>query len=298
MNVEVISGKKAFVVTKHHFVLQAWAELRQTLPTAPILITLDHHTDTAPAFRAHLHRTRMHDPQVHGIDHFCRLMDQKLHRIDYHNPQSIVDAVLHLNHDEHIHAAIQAGILNHAYAISYSDFCGTPRRQFRHMSSEERAAAFFSLGDDDAPFDLPPDRIFHVPSECAVDCPATTHTDACYVEHSAQAIENDYLARKFVHIAEMSAVFGIANVLDHPFILDIDLDYFHSARSIEPKNPSLFYELIRRAIAVTIATEPDFVGYERLSGETITAELLLARLRQHIVAALAPPKNSAQASSA
>lgn len=36
-----------------------------------------------------------------------------------------------------------------------------------------------------------------------------------------------------------------------PYVLDIDLDYFHSEDAIEPGDAATFYRLVRNAVAVT-----------------------------------------------
>jgi hypothetical protein len=85
----------------------------------------------------------------------------------------------------------------------------------------------------------------------------------------------------------MSATVGIDDITNQPFILDVDLDYFHTEKSIEPNDPTVFYELIKKAYVITVATEPKFIGYEKLRGENITADSLLKRLLKHFEKALA-----------
>ena len=73
-----------------------------------------------------------------------------------------------------------------------------------------------------------------------------------------------------------------------PYILDIDLDVFHTVASIEPKDASTFHRLIRGALAITIATEAECV--EELWHEEEEAKLaagdLLSRLLGHVEQAL------------
>jgi hypothetical protein len=137
----------------------------------------------------------------------------------------------------------------------------------------------------EGPYDVPESKIFHVGSGCAVGCEKRSHDEECDTEHRAQAIESHYLQVKLEQIKEMALTFGITDVLNQAFVLDIDLDYFGSDRSIAPRDPAVFYNLIRRSVAITIATEPRFVRLERLPGETITAETLLPQLKQHIARA-------------
>jgi hypothetical protein len=84
----------------------------------------------------------------------------------------------------------------------------------------------------------------------------------------------------------MAKAIGLSNVDAKPYILDIDLDYFHSEKSINPTDTTAFYRLIRNSVAVTIATEPECVEYLRLDGSAVTAPMLLDRLKEHIKAAM------------
>ena len=84
----------------------------------------------------------------------------------------------------------------------------------------------------------------------------------------------------------MSRSVGIDHLEAQPYILDIDLDVFHSRQAIEPADRTTFYRLIRNAVAITVATEAECVEDLKFDGETIDAEFLLARLMEHIKAAL------------
>jgi hypothetical protein len=264
LTVQEISGKKVYIVMKHQAVLEAWADIRKTLSKAPILITLDHHTDTILAFNRHLCVSGRHKVDAQSWEHIFALAEEDCQKIKVNDRASVIDAVGRLNNDEHIDAAIRAGIIDHAYVISYSESYGEPR-----------------VADGEA-YERPYNGIFQLKSGCTVGCKPSTHTDDCYLEHSAQAIETIYLQDKLNTIRRMSQALGISNVLEERFVFDVDLDYFHSARSIAPKDPTRFYDLIRRAIAITVATESRFVQSERLPGESITADWLLERLKEHI----------------
>lgn len=250
---EMIGQKPVYVVAKHQFVLSPWAEVRRQLAKPPILITLDHHTDTRFAFGTFAYSQKHYDDRGSAITPE-KVIRTELERINFEDPRTIEAAISHLENDEHISAAIESRILDHAYAITFREEKGDPLAE----------------------------RIFHVPPGCWVGCTASQHDQACHVEQSAQAIESKYLASKLQCIAEISPSFGVSNVLDESFILDIDLDYFHSERSILPKDSSLIYRLIQRSIAITIATEALCVFSHRLPGESITPDWLLQKLKEHI----------------
>ena len=72
-----------------------------------------------------------------------------------------------------------------------------------------------------------------------------------------------------------------------PYILDIDLDAFHSRKAITPDDPSTLHRLIRNAVAITIATEPECVDeLWHDEADRMDSNDLLAELIRHIEAAL------------
>jgi hypothetical protein len=73
----------------------------------------------------------------------------------------------------------------------------------------------------------------------------------------------------------------IEDIKSIPYILDIDLDYFGTIKSLTPDDPSAFHDLIRRAVAITIATEPNYVHDLSLNHE-LTSEYALQQIIGHI----------------
>jgi hypothetical protein len=72
-----------------------------------------------------------------------------------------------------------------------------------------------------------------------------------------------------------------------PYILDIDLDVFHTRRAISPLDSTTFYRLIKNAVAITIATEAACVEDLWLDDDDVmTSEDLLRELMAHIDQAL------------
>ena len=64
------------------------------------------------------------------------------------------------------------------------------------------------------------------------------------------------------------------------YILDIDLDFFRTAKSVNPNNKEVFYHLIRQSKIITIATEPGYIE------KGITADYLLNKILYHIEEAM------------
>lgn len=103
----------------------------------------------------------------------------------------------------------------------------------------------------------------------------------CHRPHFDDAIEGAYLERKLADLSRLAKAFNLTDFPESGYILDIDLDYFHTHQSIKPRDASVFHDLIRRATAVTVAMEPIFVQQERLD-TCINSQLLFERIKEHI----------------
>ncbi len=127
---------------------------------------------------------------------------------------------------------------------------------------------------------LPLDRIILLGDD-------TPRGDAfCYRRFRDQILGAEFLRCRLSRAAEICRLAGLDDLLAMPFILDIDLDSFNTRRAISPPNPSVFYDLIRAAYAITIALEPDCVSSCQLEGEDISASWLEQQLLAHIYKAL------------
>lgn len=134
-------------------------------------------------------------------------------------------------------------------------------------------------------YEAPENHIFVIPHDCAIGCNRMPHNDDCVVEHGNMIIESIYLDDQLARGAEMSRCVGIDHIAVNPYILDIDLDAFHSRRAVDPADRTTFYRLIKNAVAITIATEAECVNELKFDGEEIDANFLLARMVEHIKAA-------------
>lgn len=259
--------------------------MRRRLGRAPNLITLDHHTDVHEAFLGHAHL----ETYESGGDAWALARDL-VKLIDWQNDQSLLWAIEHLRHDEHIDAATLSGVLNYAFCIQLSDHGGNPSIEQQEYDADRQARW-------PQPTRLPPPRrpmtyedpanhIFVISHDCAIGCNRMPHNDDCVVEHGNMVIESIYLDDQLTRGTEMSRSVGIDHLEAQPYILDIDLDVFHSRQAIEPADRTTFYRLIRNAVAITVATEAECVEDLKFDGETIDAKFLLARLMEHIKAAL------------
>lgn len=264
-----IHGKPVFVVDDHHKALVAWALHRRSVDTAPILITLDHHTDTHEGFMRHAYalaqKRKSRDAET--------IRRELIDKVDWRDDGSLLQAIQHLAHDEHIETATATGILGAAFCIQFNEFDGDPR------PLEKQA-------DGNVQYEALDSRIFAVPSGCFIGCTKTTHDTECQYAHADQILESIYLDSQLSIGDAMGRSIGLKFLETTSYILDIDLDVFHSRKSIEPADASTFYRLIKNAAVITIATEEECVEEEWLDDEPMSANELLERLMAHIDSAL------------
>jgi hypothetical protein len=253
-----IHGKGVYVVDDHHKALAAWALIRRGLGDAPYLLTIDHHTDTDEAFRSHACLAAYADSLVDEEALAAKLITA----IDWSGDESIAEAISKLKHDEQIHAATKSGILVASFSIQLSDQGG-------YVEPNE-------------------DGIYVVPHKCAMDCQKKVYDDECAMHHALEIIETPYLDDQLRRIGEITKSLGLADIETLPYILDIDLDAFHSMKAAQPDDASTFRRLVRGALAITIATEPEWVKqvWKDKDNEP-SADRLLDIVIDHIEAALA-----------
>ena len=101
-----INGKTLYLVEDHHHILLPWTELRMQLETPPHILSLDHHTDTLPAFT--------HYNETHESPH-----DKKLECCTLPSIESVLPD---LRHDEHFDFAVENGIISSAAIFSHVNF--------------------------------------------------------------------------------------------------------------------------------------------------------------------------------
>lgn len=254
---------------------------RGMMGRAPNLITIDHHTDTYEAFLGYAH-LKMMDKEGDALALARKIVKQ----IDFRNDQSLRWAIEHLHHDEHIDAATMSDILDYAFCIQLSDSGGNPSIEEQAYDADRQTRwphpPVHQPPGRPKTYEDPENHIFVIPHDCAIGCTRMPHNDDCVVEHGNMIIESIYLEDQMARGSEMSRSVGFPNINALPYILDIDLDAFHSRKAVEPDDPSTFYRLIRNAVAITIATEAECVDELKFEDESINAEMLLDRLTTHI----------------
>jgi hypothetical protein len=281
-------GKDVYTVESHHHALLPWSIIRSRSNSAPNLISLDHHTDAHPAFLRYVHsqnpQSEESDPQNQS------LRAQFIEEINWREKQTVRSAIDRLFHDEHIQTATLSGIIHYAFVIQLIDFDGTPSieeisydREHPYSPLLQRAVA----PRPTRPFNwTPPEsRVFIVPHECFIGCAKTTHDDECNVIHCTQVLESSYLSDQMGWAQEMASCVGMPELEKCPYILDIDLDYFHTSKAYAPDNPATFHRLIQNALAISIAKEEGCTSNLWIGTESVEVATVLDRVYGHIDAA-------------
>lgn len=231
-----------YFVKKHSDILNDWITISKQCDCRPILITLDHHTDTLPAFFKFGSMTTLLQSMEDAMANNERLN------------------TTYLANDEHIDAAIRLGIIDQSFSIQLSDMFGTlsiEQTYFMQLSKIHRLLKKYPKPTPPFTYIQPLDDMFVVPfSNDWKEHQVLYFDDDGYNEkkHYDVALEDDYLTVQLSIIESMLK----KSIWDTPFILDIDLDYFHTYASFNPQQDSVIRELLKKAIGVTVATEPDY----------------------------------------
>ncbi len=276
---KTIAGKNIYIFESHEMAFAAWGEITGELKEVPILLTLDHHTDTHEAFLKHYYeKYHLESSLDYNQDKHGELIKDLLSKTDVEKPKSLYEAAKKLHNDEQIAAAIQKGIIAAAFIISY-DSTGTPSlEEDKYQEENVRNLNFIRMAlEGEMPlyperpytYSVPETRIFEI------DENEGKLEDDSEKDHFDRAIESTYLDKKIAAANEMAASIGIRDILASKFILDIDLDYFLTKKAISPDNAKTFFSIVKAAEAITIAKESTFVENLKYQGEDISSDFLL-----------------------
>jgi hypothetical protein len=255
-----IGGKDVYTVESHHRALEAWAEIRRRSVVPPNLITLDQHTDTLEPFLRYVGAKYDVSDNSDEDENSARIA--LVAKIDFMDGATVKAAVGLLHNDEHIQAATRSGIINVAFVVAFE---GTATESDEEKEFEAKhpywtrrlSTCVATLPDGPRRYSLPVGRFFILPHGCRTGCTANPHDDNCHYAVSSEILEPSYLKRQLDWAQKMASSVGIPDLLGEPYILDIDLDFFHTRKALNPEDPSAFHHLIRNALGVTIATETE-----------------------------------------
>jgi hypothetical protein len=285
---DVICGKPIAIFESHHFALlpwQRWAE-KQNDPVR--VLSLDYHTDKHKAFLRYGHGGLA--LAAKDGDKLAECARQKrLMNFNAKDSNSVAQAILDLRHDEHIDAAINGKILDLAFVISYEDqdYISSNEqlefdRRWQHLCYLEKMQKGLERPsqDNSSTYCMPPNRIVILKDD-------TPRNDQKELQRwRDQVIDTMFLEGRLQLIERICQTSGIPGLFDLPFILDIDLDAFNTKKSVSPCNTSVFFELIRRSIGITVARETACVKECRLHKRGPTARWLEEKLIEQVKKAI------------
>jgi hypothetical protein len=248
---KIIGDKKIYIVDNHHEVILPWSEYASNAETAPVLLTFDHHADTRSAFYRHA-------SELEGQE-WGQVKDQLIARVEINEPSTIAAALERLRNNEHIDFALQTGILSDAVVFS-----------------------LLSVG---VCRDYANSKICYIDPCCTSKCNKNSHDEECQIDVSDKVIEGQELLFKLNQINRFIPGFFFADKIYKKYILDIDLDCFHTKKAINPEDLTVFNYLVKNAEIITIATEEDYVELEKIDDD-INMKYLLEKLLVHIENAL------------
>ena len=270
--VKMIGGKAVYIVEEHHHALIPWQIERLKAAQPHALITFDYHADTRPAFLRYAFSACGQDDRKAAI-----LRHKMTSSAAYDNEAFPAAAVKQLSNDEHIDYAIKSGIIRNAFVFSFegNTTWSAQERQYWEDESQRGVITRMKLPPPLPPYtyEEPENRIFVV------------NTGGSGTRCANRILESDFLIDKLNAAAPMAACTGIHDLPESNFILDIDLDYFTTKKSISPDDASFFHMLARKSQFVTIAREPDFVMRHRIENN-LEPDYLLNELLRHIKQAM------------
>ena len=244
----LIEDKPIYIFANHAIAIRAWHAEKKDKKLN--LITFDEHTDTFAPIRRYI------STYLDGNEHLAveileklrlELSDSKLKRLltpGAYLPKTTNmkrDAnIVHrkLWNDEHIATAIFLGIIDKAYICSPNH--DIPIRSEQKIEDVYSKIIYLSHAYDGG---LPYSKMRELSKK---------EEELVYLNMKSI---NSFYNERMLSLIDM----GLNN--SSPYILDIDLDYIRDLNVLEKpiQEYAIFKDLVRRAIAITIATEPSWV---------------------------------------
>lgn len=313
---EYINNKPVYIFEDHATAVIPWLMIKKKIGKLPHLITLDHHTDTMEAFRMYYgiqiakSRNIDNDEKHYEIQSQISLLIKKLRELaDTYNYEEMKPLLKNLRNDEHIDLSIKLGILNYSVTLPSSSTSPTESdlvKEYRRKEKEYNNLARKLIQSDQLhqvknlikpiypneddwnlvkTYSMPKDKMFIVTPNIKCDGLSSTEEDLCVHKYNSNVIDDCFLFNQIGLASSMTITATGKVVTEEPYILDIDLDYFHNTKSINPKNHECFYALIRHSEAITIAKESVCVLMEKEESENehdFNSDFLLSELKKHI----------------
>lgn len=289
-----INKKPIYIFEDHSLAFKVWLKIKKENITSPYVISLDHHTDTLRALNNSAFSSWVNAYKNYNLHdgYYESFLKTHLYSLDCNSEEQVNLFLLKLKHDEHIDAAIKLGIITHSISIQWSDSSGTSsveeetwrsndwRNQVGKVSMLELQELINNQPQYPEPpynYNLPEDRMFVIGyPNC--ECPKSPHDEICFKNMYDKALESSFLTKKLEVIENLQNNINQRGLQPFEFILDIDLDYFHTIKSISPSDKEAFSWLVKNSLAISIAKESICVNMLQCEGENINSEYLLNEL--------------------
>lgn len=178
------------------------------------------------------------------------IQDDLIKKINFKDLRSIEEAIELLSHDEHIVTAIKSDIISAAFIIAHNAI-DTDLETFKN----------------------------HKIMCCGLDSKSQNKVSRNICD---RVLETDFLKSKIESFDFMLQNLGHENLLGSSYILDIDLDYLNTFKSICPSDSSFFKKLVQNAKLITVATEEAHVKMCAWDKD-LDSKFLLSSLREIIL---------------
>lgn len=303
-----INGKPVYIFEDHATAVIPWLMIKEKIGVQPHLITLDHHTDTMDAFRFYygcLSLKRVNEEEIDlRINDIMIRLKKLVKNYEYDEIEPLLNE---LRFDEQIDLSIKLGILNYSITLPSSQEGESPTDSDRVKKYHQDLKDFwnqrngysrtekFNLTEPIYPYEdginliksysMPENKIFIIDSKIKCDCLSSDEEDQCRHNYNSYVIDDRFLHNQIGLASNMTITAMGKLVTDGPYILDIDLDYFHNTKSIQPEKYECFYALIRNAVAITIARESSCVLMCKEDTEDenyFNSNFLQSKLLEHI----------------
>lgn len=118
-----VKGKKIFVVDKHQYTLALWGSMSQLKDESFVLVSIDYHPDTQPAFWQKSYYQCIKENYDEDKMESCirQKIKKNLQSVNPYKIESLVKVSDELNNDEHIYTALALGYLSDYHMINCMD---------------------------------------------------------------------------------------------------------------------------------------------------------------------------------
>lgn len=295
-----INNKPIYIFEDHSLAFKAWLNIKKTSDILPFVISLDHHTDTRRALNRISSETWVTSQGNYNMDseYYKKFLQTHLYSLDHFDEEQMNTFLLNLAHDEHIDAAIKMGIISHSISIQWDNFLGTSsieQDEWRSKDwknqigkipmSELQELITNPIAYPEPPFNynLPENKMFIIGyPNC--ECPKSQHDEICDKYMYDKALESSFLNKQLEIVENLHNNINQRGLQPFEFILDIDLDYFHTVKSVSPNDRETFAWLVKNSLGITIAKESRCVDMLKCEGEIIDSNYLLSKVLELIEA--------------